>query len=42
LFSRLRKTVKNFALMADVLNELKNLSETLQSRDTTLSKPKTY
>ena len=25
--------------MADVLNELKNLSETLQNRNTTISKP---
>ena len=30
--------VKNLALMADVLNELKNLSETLQNRSTTLPK----
>ena len=30
--------VKNLALMADVLNELKNLSETLRNRSTTLPK----
>ena len=30
--------VKNLALMADVLNELTNLSETLQNRNTTLPK----
>ena len=33
--------VKNLALMADVLNELTNLSETLQSRNTTLPKAHT-
>ena len=30
--------VKNLALMTDVLNELKKLSETLQNRNTTISK----
>jgi len=30
--------VKNLALVADVLNELKNLSETVQNRSTTLPK----
>ena len=33
--------VKNLTLMADVLNELTNLSETLQSRNTTLPKAHT-
>ena len=34
--------VKNLALMADVLNELKSLSETLQNRNTTLLKADIY
>jgi len=40
LLSKLCTTsfVKNLSLMADVLNELKNLSETLQNRSTTLPK----
>ena len=40
LLSKLCATsfVKNLALTADVLNELKNLSETLQNRSTTLPK----
>jgi len=40
LLSKLCTTsfVKNLALMADVLNEQKNLSETLQNRSTTLPK----